>query len=59
MVENAELAARHAHRPRNDGSFRRHRRLQAAEQLAAGQRWIESGRVLTSPIGSTLDPRND
>jgi integrase len=39
-------------------SLRRHHRLQAAERLAAGQRWTDSGRVFTSPIGSTLDPRN-
>lgn len=39
-------------------SLRRHRRTQAAEQLAAGRRWIDSGRVFTSPIGTTLDPRN-
>jgi integrase len=39
-------------------ALRQHRRRQAAERLAAGERRPDSGRVFTTPIGSTLDPRN-
>lgn len=39
-------------------ALRQHHRGQAAERLAMGERWVDSGRVFTTPIGSTLDPRN-
>ncbi len=32
--------------------------FQAAERDVAGDKWQESGRVLSSPIGTILDPRN-
>lgn len=32
--------------------------FQEAERAAAGDRWRESGHVLTSPIGTILEPRN-
>ena len=35
-----------------------HRTRQLEERLAAGGAWEDSGLVFTSPIGSTLDPRN-
>lgn len=39
-------------------SLRRHRSGQAAERLRAGELWQGSGRVFTTPRGSTIDPRN-
>jgi integrase len=38
--------------------LRHHRRHQLAERLALGDRWIDTGRLFTSPIGTALDPRN-
>ena len=39
-------------------ALRSHRTRQAAERLAVGPRWNETGFVFTSPIGTPLDPRN-
>lgn len=39
-------------------ALRARRRHQAEERLAAGPHWHDVGYVLTSPIGTPLDPRN-
>jgi integrase len=38
--------------------LRRWRKTQAADRLAAGERWVESGRVFTTPHGTPVDPAN-
>ena len=38
--------------------LRRHRILQLEERLAAGGRWVESGLVFTTTIGTPIDARN-
>jgi integrase len=38
-------------------ALRAWRRRQKEERLAAGQAWIDSGRVFTKPTGEPLDPR--
>ena len=38
--------------------LRSHRDRQARERKAAGARWRESGMVLTTPIGTAIDPDN-
>lgn len=40
------------------GALRAHRKRQAAERLAAGPGWAESGLVFTTPAGGWLDPNN-
>jgi integrase len=39
-------------------ALRSHRARQAAERLAAGPSWHESGLVFTTPIGTPIDPSN-
>jgi len=39
-------------------ALRSHRARQAAERLAAGTSWHESGLVFTTPIGTPIDPSN-
>ena len=39
-------------------ALREHRRSQLEERLAAGGRWRDTGLVLTTTIGTPLDPRN-
>ena len=39
-------------------SLRAHRARQAAEQLAPGEPWEDSGNVFTTTIGTPIDPRN-
>jgi integrase len=39
-------------------ALRRHRATQAAEALAAGPSWTDSGLVFTSTVGTVLEPRN-
>ena len=39
-------------------ALREHRRRQAAERLALGPLWVDSGHVFTSATGTPLDPRN-
>lgn len=39
-------------------ALRRHRAAQAAEALAAGPAWTDSGLVFTSTVGTVLEPRN-
>lgn len=39
-------------------ALRRHRRAQAAEQLAAGKRWRNLGLVFPSTIGTPIEPGN-
>jgi integrase len=39
-------------------AIRRHRRTQISDQLKAGSRWVDSGLVFTTPIGTPLDPGN-
>lgn len=39
-------------------AIKRHRRCQIADQLKAGSRWVDSGLVFTTPIGTPLDPGN-
>jgi len=39
-------------------SLRAHRARQAAEQLALGEAWEDSGHVFTTTIGTPIDPRN-
>ncbi|MFE5309158.1 tyrosine-type recombinase/integrase [Isoptericola sp. NPDC056605] len=39
-------------------ALRAQRRQQAAERLAAGPSWIDTGHVLTTEGGTPLDPRN-
>lgn len=36
-------------------ALRRHRKRQLEERLAAGARWVDSGLVFTSPIGTAVD----
>lgn len=43
---------------RSRRSRRRWRKKQAAERLFAGECWTDSGLVLTTPIGTPVDPRN-
>jgi hypothetical protein len=38
--------------------LRSHRARQAAEQLAVGRAWVESGLVFTTALGTPLDPDN-
>jgi integrase len=38
--------------------LRRHKAMQAGEQLAAGPRWKKTGLVFTTPIGTPIEPRN-
>ena len=38
--------------------MRTHRDRQAFERAAAGDRWVDSGLVFTSTVGTRLDPRN-
>jgi integrase len=40
------------------GALRAHRVRQAAERLAVGEAWVDSGFVFTTQIGTPLDPRN-
>lgn len=40
------------------GVLRSHRARQAAERLAAGPSWSESGLVFTTPVGTPIDPSN-
>jgi integrase len=40
------------------GMLRSHRARQAAEQLAVGPAWVDSGLVFTSALGTPLDPDN-
>ncbi|MDH2429289.1 tyrosine-type recombinase/integrase [Sphaerisporangium sp. TRM90804] len=39
-------------------ALRKHKREQAAEQLAAGERWKSSGLVFASTIGTPIEPGN-
>ncbi|MCC5580240.1 site-specific integrase [Microtetraspora sp. AC03309] len=39
-------------------ALRRHRRTQAAEQLASGERWKDHGLVFASTIGTPIEPGN-
>lgn len=39
-------------------ALRRHRDTQESERQAAGDRWVESGLVFTSRLGTPLDGRN-
>lgn len=39
-------------------AINRHRRRQIRDQLKAGARWVNSGLVFTTPIGTPLDPGN-
>lgn len=39
-------------------ALRRHRIRQTEERLLAGPRWIETGYVFTTPIGTPAEPRN-
>lgn len=39
-------------------ALRRHRRTQAAEQLASGERWKDQGLVFASTIGTPIEPGN-
>lgn len=39
-------------------SLRNHRSRQAAERLALGPAWTDSGHVFTTTIGTPIDPRN-
>ena len=39
-------------------TLRRHRAAQAAERLALGDAWVDSGFVFTTTIGTPIDPRN-
>ncbi|NUW43907.1 tyrosine-type recombinase/integrase [Nonomuraea rhodomycinica] len=39
-------------------ALRKHRRAQAAEQLAAGERWKDHGLVFSTSIGTPLEPGN-
>jgi hypothetical protein len=36
-------------------ALRKHRALQAAERLAAGERWQETGLVFTTAVGTKMD----
>ena len=38
--------------------LRAHRTRQAAEMLALGELWVDSGLVLTSAVGTVIEPRN-
>ena len=38
--------------------MKRQRRAQAAERLAAGSAWIDSGLMFTTPLGGAMEPRN-
>jgi integrase len=38
--------------------LKRHRQIQRGERRLAGSRWVESGLVFTSSIGTPLDERN-
>jgi integrase len=38
--------------------LRTHRANQAAEALALGQSWVDSGLVFTSTVGTVIEPRN-
>jgi integrase len=40
------------------GALREHRRRQAAERLALGPLWTDTGHVFTTATGTPLDPRN-
>jgi len=39
-------------------ALRKHRALQAAERLAAGERWQETGLVFTTAVGTKMDAAN-
>jgi integrase len=39
-------------------ALREHRRRQAAERLALGPLWVDTGHVFTTATGTPLDPRN-
>jgi integrase len=39
-------------------SLKAHKARQAAEQLALGDAWVNSGHVFTTTIGTPIDPRN-
>jgi integrase len=39
-------------------ALREHRRRQAAERLALGRLWVDTGHVFTTSTGTPLDPRN-
>lgn len=39
-------------------ALRRHRQMQAAEQLAAGPEWQEHGLIFTTTVGRPLDPNH-
>ena len=39
-------------------TFKAQRAMQAAERLAAGSAWIDSGHVFRSPEGTAMEPRN-
>ncbi|MGH9229556.1 MAG: tyrosine-type recombinase/integrase [Acidimicrobiales bacterium] len=39
-------------------ALREHRRRQAAERLALGPLWVDSGHVFTTATGTPVDPRN-
>lgn len=41
-----------------DAALTARRRLQAAERLAAGPAWQDTGHVFMTPIGTPVDPRN-
>ncbi|TDC37980.1 tyrosine-type recombinase/integrase [Micromonospora sp. KC213] len=43
-------------RRRLSSSFRAHRRQQAADRLAAGERWQDHGLVFASKVGTPVDP---
>jgi integrase len=38
--------------------LRKHKAIQAAERLRAGNQWRESGLVFTTELGAPVDPRN-
>jgi integrase len=40
-------------------ALKAHRAAQAAERLAAGSMWVDSGLVFTTVIGKPIDPRSD
>ncbi|WP_112248081.1 tyrosine-type recombinase/integrase [Kribbella monticola] len=39
-------------------ALRTHKALQAKERLAAGQKWVDTGYVFTTEIGSAIEPDN-
>jgi integrase len=39
-------------------ALREHRRRQAAERLALGPLWVDTGHLFTTATGTPLDPRN-